>query len=940
MNIDNDKHFDFSLSHTHTPLPQDVTDIPRPKISTAPRAPKKTRLKRLHLNGATSTVMRAIKKIRVKLLPEFFEQTCDRLPQETAIICGSSQLTYEELDQRANRLAHFLISCGVEKGNPIGILLDRSLDTYIALLGVLKAGAAFVPLDPSCPSEQMVFIAKDVGLRGLVTTSVFRTKTSVLPCPVIELDQAYEVISQQDETRPQLRVEPTSLCYITYTSSAAGRLNGIAVSHANIVNFLHVATPIYGITRHDRVYQGMSTAIDFSIEEIWPTWIAGATLVAGPTDARRFGLGLAAFLSQHKITVLRCVPKLLAAIERDVPSLRAILVGDEVCPIDLVRRWSRPGRRMLNTYGPPETTITATWCELFPDRPIAIGTPLPTYYVYVLDEQLRAVEDGRSGEICIGGSGVTSGYLNRPDLTKERFVSNPVGRDQEMVPRLYRTGDRGRITPSGDIEYLGQIDTQVTSRGYRAELGGIEQMALSQINPASLNGYAPAPPFGARAISEPKTETSKPGLLKQINVKTIYMHIMTDPLYKNSIFNMASTFILGGLGFVFWIIIARLYKTEDVGIATTLISIMTLLNNLTVMGLNSSLNRYLPKSTDKNELISSSFVIVTLVTFAASIIFLLELHIFSPQLLFLQSNFFYLISFILFVIFYSWNMLVESTFMALRAAGNILIKNTIISCLKIVIPFALVAFGAYGIFASTASAFAFGVLFSLTILVFRFKIRLSISVNVSLLKETLSYSFANYLVSFMFNMPSLVLPIIILNVLSAKYAAYYYIASMIQSILLVIPVATAQALLTEGSYNEAELKKHVKKAMVTISAILIPATAIIVFAGNILLQFFGKSYASEAFQFLQLYSISTIFTALLLIANAIMNVKHQIKLLVVLNVLIALLTLFLSYAFISNKLLGIGWGWLIGQVIAGLIAITFIVRSLYGGDRVRASTTC
>jgi len=392
---------------------------------------------------------------------------------------------------------------------------------------------------------------------------------------------------------------------------------------------------------------------------------------------------------------------------------------------------------------------------------------------------------------------------------------------------------------------------------------------------------------------------------------------------------MASTFILGGLGFVFWIIIARLYKPEEVGIATTLISLMTLLSSFTMLGLNSSLNRYLPKSANKKELINSSFVIVTFVTLLASVIFLLGVQIFSPQLIFLRSNPFYLISFTLFVIFFSWNILVNDIFIAFRAAGNILIISCIISILKLVLPFALIAFGAYGIFASAASALALGVLIGLSILMLNFKIRPSISVNVSLIKETSVYSFANYMADFMLIMPSLVLPVIILNVLSAKYTAYYYVASMIQSILLVIPLATAQVLLTEGSYNEAELKKHVKKALAMILVTLIPATAIIVFGGNIVLQFFGKTYATEAFQFLQLYSISTIFTALLLISNAIMKVKQQMKSLVILNVVLTVFTLWLPYAFISGRLVGIGWGLILGQAIAGLISLCFIIRNLY-----------
>lgn len=178
----------------------------------------------------------------------------------------------------------------------------------------------------------------------------------------------------------------------------------------------------------------------------------------------------------------------------------------------------------------------------------------------------------------------------------------------------------------------------------------------------------------------------------------------------------------------------------------------------------------------------------------------------------------------------------------------------------------------------------------------------------------------------MFLAPSLILPVIILNILSAEYAAYYYIASMIQSVLQIIPFATTQALLTEGAYNEAELKKYVKKALVIIAVILIPAIALIVFSGNILLQFFGKNYAVQALQFLQLYSVSTIFTSLLLVANAINNVKHRKKALVISNVIASVLTLWLSYAFSSGRLVGIGWGWTLGQAIAGLISMFFIFQ--------------
>ncbi len=444
----------------------------------------------------------------------------------------------------------------------------------------------------------------------------------------------------------------------------------------------------------------------------------------------------------------------------------------------------------------------------------------------------------------------------------------------------------------------------------------------------------PELPVGVQTARKTLREqiTGEPALPKlsvarKINVKNLYRYIMTDPMYRNSIFNMTSTFVLGGLGFVFWIIIARLYKPEDVGVATTLISVMSLLSSFTILGLHSSLPKYLPKSTNKNALINLSFIVVALLTLVVTSVFLSGLQIFSPRLLFLRSNAFYIISFILLVVFCSWNILIDSIFIAFRSTGNILIKNIIISVLKLVLPFAFIALAAYGIFASTALAFALGVISSLIILFVRFKVRPSLTFKFLLIKEISAYSLANYIVDFIINMPSLVLPIIILNVLSEKYVAYFYKASMFQTLLLVIPLATTQSLLTEGSYNEAELKQHIKKAVLTILAILTPATMVLVFAGNILLQFFGKSYATEAFQFLQLYSISTFFTALLLIANALLNIMHKIKTLVVLNVVSSIGTLWLSYTFINYKLIGIGWGWLFAQAIVGVVAIFLIIRN-------------
>ncbi len=431
----------------------------------------------------------------IRTLAEYFEQTCDRAPHAAAVVCQTSRLTYAELDRRANQLAHLLRARGVAEGCPVGILLERSVDTYVAILGVLKAGAAYVPLDLSFPDDRLAYIAQDAGLRDLVTTSASRERTQGVGCHVLELDTADADLTAQADSRPGIDVDPSTQSYVIYTSGSTGKPKGVAVSHASIVNFLRVATPIYGVTSADRVYQGMSISFDFHLEEMWPAWVAGATLIAGPTDSRRFGQGLVDFLNEHDITVFCSVPTMLTTLESDLPSVRCLLMSGEAMPPDLVRRFSRTGRRLLNCYGPTETTVSSSCCELLPDRPVTLGAPFPTYRFYLLDEQLRPVEQGGIGEICIGGPGVAIGYLNRPDLTAERFVPNPVARDRAAAPRIYRSGDLGRLTPTGEYEYLGRIDTQIKIRGYRIELGEIEQVIREDhavetavVNPVQRDG--------------------------------------------------------------------------------------------------------------------------------------------------------------------------------------------------------------------------------------------------------------------------------------------------------------------------------------------------------------------------------------------------------------------------------------------------------------------
>lgn len=411
-------------------------------------------------------------------LHHVFEAACDSGSSAIALECGTERLTYRELDERANRLAHHLRELGVVGGARVAILLQRSVETYVALLGIGKAGAAFVPIDPGSPRDRIEYITGDADVNLLLTSSEFADRAAGLGCPMLRIDECAAALARVPTGRPRPGSDdgkdddPTA--YVLYTSGSSGRPKGVEVAQSSVCNFLSVVPALYDVRPSDRVYQGITIAFDFSIEEIWPTWSVGATLVAGPNDSRRMGAELADFLDENAITTLYCVPTLLATIPRDLPRIRNLLVGGEACPGQLVERWSRPGRRMLNTYGPTEGTVTATWCELLPGRPVTIGRPLPTYSVVLLDEQRRLVADGEVGEICIGGPGVARGYVGRPELTADRFIEHA----SSPGSRLYRTGDLGRLTDDGEIEYLGRADAEVKIRGHRVDLGEIESVLM------------------------------------------------------------------------------------------------------------------------------------------------------------------------------------------------------------------------------------------------------------------------------------------------------------------------------------------------------------------------------------------------------------------------------------------------------------------------------
>jgi non-ribosomal peptide synthetase-like protein len=414
-----------------------------------------------------------------RLLHQIFERQAANAPEATALLCAQVRVTYGELDARANRLARFLRTQGIGCGVSVALLLPRSKDLYVALLAVLKAGAAYVPLEPDYPSERVRFILDDSAARLVLTCAALAHKAEGFQGRTVILDDHANEVANQSHAKVELGdtcPAPEDLCYVIYTSGTTGRPKGVQIEHRNVVHLVQTEGQLFKINPDDRVFQGFSIAFDASVEEIWLAFFAGAALVIGTEALVHSGPALSLFLSDAGVTVLSCVPTLLSILEEDVPSLRLLILGGEVCPPELVKRWWKPGRRIVNTYGPTEATVVATCADCYPDKAITIGRPLPGYCAFILNELLELAPEGEPGELALGGLGLARGYLGQQELTNQKFISRSINRGPGQ--RLYRTGDRARWTQTGELEFLGRLDTQVKIRGFRVELSEIESVLM------------------------------------------------------------------------------------------------------------------------------------------------------------------------------------------------------------------------------------------------------------------------------------------------------------------------------------------------------------------------------------------------------------------------------------------------------------------------------
>ncbi|HEX6293266.1 MAG TPA: amino acid adenylation domain-containing protein, partial [Herpetosiphonaceae bacterium] len=412
---------------------------------------------------------------------DLFSVQADRTPEAIALAYGDERLTYAALNARANQLARYLQTLGVGPEVLVGICLDRSINLVIGLLAILKAGGAYVPLDPSYPAERLSFMLQDTQTPVVLTAERFRSMLPAHAGRTLCLDSEWPIVAQQPEIAPPSAATADNLAYVMYTSGSTGTPKGVGISHRGITRLV-CKTDYAQLTSSDRVAQASNTAFDAATFEIWGALLNGARVVGVARETALAPDQFAALLRAEQITTAFMTTAWFNQVSSLLPdafqSLRHLLFGGEACDPQRVREVLQHGapERLLHVYGPTESTTFASW-HLVSAVPadastVPIGMPIANTQIYLLDRQLQIVPPGEPGELYIGGAGLARGYHNRPDVTAEKFVPDPLG----TTPggRLYRTGDLARYREDGAIEFVGRIDHQIKLRGFRVELGEIE----------------------------------------------------------------------------------------------------------------------------------------------------------------------------------------------------------------------------------------------------------------------------------------------------------------------------------------------------------------------------------------------------------------------------------------------------------------------------------
>ena len=457
-----------------------------------------------------------------------FENSATKYPNAIAIENGKTCFTYSETDQLANQLAHFLKEKGIAPEEKAVILLPRCEMNYPVMLSVLKAGGAYIPLDAEIPADRVNFIMQDSGAKILITSDEIleRIGPQLDNHLIFNIDHQLSSLSNYPTTKPKTsNRKQTDLCYIIYTSGTSGMPKGVLLEHRNVATYIQGALEIYPINHSDRVLQGFSVSFDASVEEIWVTFTASATLVVGTFEIMRSGDRFSSILNKLNITFLSCAPTLLSMVKEDIPGLKILIFGGEVCSTDMAHRWCKPGRLVYNTYGPTEAAVIATYLILDPTEEVTIGIALPGYDVLIVNEDMKPVTGEEEGEILIGGSCVARGYLNQEKLTERKFIETD--RFDGILKRYYRSGDLAKYAPNGQIRFVGRADAQVKVRGFRVELSEIEGLLLKfdSIQAAVVSLNESTQQLAAFVVERPGKQVDREGIANLLRLKLPYYMI-------------------------------------------------------------------------------------------------------------------------------------------------------------------------------------------------------------------------------------------------------------------------------------------------------------------------------------------------------------------------------------------------------------------------------
>ncbi|MEJ2140407.1 MAG: amino acid adenylation domain-containing protein, partial [Gammaproteobacteria bacterium] len=479
-------------------------------------------------------------------LHELFATQVRRRPDEEAVVCDGRSLSYAELNGLANELARRLSVLGAGPDTPVALGVERSLDMVIGVLGILKAGAAYVPLDPAYPADRIAYMLEDSGAPILVTQSALLEDMPAAGIETVCLDQLIESARADAEDLPDTGVSASDLAYIIYTSGSTGKPKGVQLEHRSVINFLTSMAKTPGFNKSDRLLAVTTLCFDISVLELLLPLTTGGTVVVATRDESVDGYALGELLHSAQITVMQATPatwRMLLQSDWQGSHGLKILCGGEALDRELARQLHEISAGVWNMYGPTETTIWSS-CHLYKptDSVISVGKPIANTQFYILDNQQRPVPAGVSGELYIGGDGVARGYRDRPELSSERFLVNPFRSGE----RMYRTGDLARFLKNGEVQVLGRTDFQVKLRGYRIELGEIEAamqsrgdikqavVALREDSPGDqrLVGYLTtdeaANEFDTNALRQHLYET-----LPQYMVPSTYMILDEIPLTPN-----------------------------------------------------------------------------------------------------------------------------------------------------------------------------------------------------------------------------------------------------------------------------------------------------------------------------------------------------------------------------------------------------------------------